>query len=384
MRSESIAQIVVEQDLAAFSKFWPCSCSITSARRYPFQCADILDVWYQTIGRIREIVPWFVALLDYDGEPLLLLPLGIEQRKGIRILRFLDGGVSDFNAPVVFVGSRDWNEAIVWNLWQELQRKLPPFDLAFFDKMPEVVEDWPNPLRFLRTATNAEGSYKMTLPADWDSVARQRLPNFADSRRRARKLSKLGGLSFSIAQTKEEAQAFLAAMMEMKSRKFIQTLGYDSFTVEPGYADYYVEATSRLFHVGSIHISALKLESKILAAHWGYVVGEVFYYLMPAFENTLEWSPYAPGRLLNEFLIEWSSKRGLKTFDFGIGDEPYKVPYADSHSKLYDAVLPVTLIGQSFVLYNNARRNALATLRGTKCEAVLKAARRQARKWWHK
>ena len=290
MRNQSIAKIVVGDDLATFSKFWPNSYSTTSARRYAFQCADILDIWCQTIGRARKLSPFFVAISDYDGALLLLLPLVVVKSKGLRILRFVDEGVSDLNAPVVFPGARNWNQSIVQSLWTELKRQLPPFDLALFDKMPELVEDWPNPLRFLRTATGQYGSYKTKLPTDWDRDAKQRLPDYADSRRRIRNLSKLGSVSFFIPQTNEEALAVLSALLELKSQKFIQTKGRDSFITEPGYRDYYVEATKQLFGVGSVHIAALKLESTILAAHFGYVVGERFYALVTGFKNEPEWT----------------------------------------------------------------------------------------------
>ena len=371
MRNQSIAKIVVGDDLATFSKFWPNSSSTTSARRYAFQCADILDIWRQTIGRARKLSPFFVAISDYDGALLLLLPLVVVKSKGLRILRFVDEGVSDLNAPVVFPGARNWNQSIVQSLWTELKRQLPPFDLALFDKMPELVEDWPNPLRFLRTATGQYGSYKTKLPTDWDRDAKRRLPDYADSRRRIRNLSKRGSVSFFIPQTNEEALAVLSALLELKSQKFIQTKGRDSFITEPGYRDYYVEATKQLFGVGPVHIAALKLESTILAAHFGYVVGKRFYALVTGFKNEPEWRHYATGRLLNEFLLEHCSKRGLKIFDWGLGDESHKARLADEHVNLHEAVLPATVLGRGGALYRDAKHRLLNA--GSGIQAVIRA-----------
>src|SRR5208337_3187760 len=144
----SIGRIIVKNELETFSNYWPHCDSVTPARRYAFQCADILNVWVRTIGRAQKIMPLFVAVLDRAGAPLLFLPLGIEQRYGAKILRFLDGHVSDFNAPIVFPSARDWDEAKVRTLWRELQRQLPGFDLALFEEVTEMVEDWPNPIRF--------------------------------------------------------------------------------------------------------------------------------------------------------------------------------------------------------------------------------------------
>jgi CelD/BcsL family acetyltransferase involved in cellulose biosynthesis len=364
MPSTPPLRIVVEPDLASFSGIWPASRTVTPARCYAYQCADILDTWCRTIGAARDIRPCFVAVLGQGGDPLLLVPLGVERRRGLRILGFLDGGVSDVNAPIVFDGARGWDASVARDLWRQLCPRLPPFDVAWLTRMPERVEDWPNPLFPLRTASDTAGTFRMTLPADWDGAARGRLPGFSESRRRVRKLATLGEVSFTVARDEGEAQRFLAAMMQMKSRQYLQRLGRDRLAVEAGAAEFYVEVTRRLFANGTAHLSALRLGPEILAAHWGYVVGEVFYHLMPAFRDEPEWRPYAPGRLLNEFLMEWSSRRGLKFFDFGVGEEPYKVPYADLHAKLHDAVLPVTLRGRLFGAYRMARRRGGAWWRG--------------------
>ena len=73
-------------------------------------------------------------------------------------------------------------------------------------------------------------------------------------------------------------------MMRMKRDKFIETKGYDVFT-DPGFGDFYREATRRLGADGPVHVSALLLDDRILAAHWGYVADDRFYYLMPAHES---------------------------------------------------------------------------------------------------
>ena len=43
---------------------------------------------------------------------------------------------------------------------------------------------------------------------------------------------------------------------------------------------------------------------------------------MPTFAT--EWKSYSPGRLLLEYLIQWSIEQRLKVFDFTVGDEEYK------------------------------------------------------------
>ena len=370
--------IIVENDLALFSEYWPNTDSVTPARRYAFQCADILDVWIRTIGRSPNITAVFVAILEPSGAPLLLLPLCIERQYGIRILKFMDSNVSDYNAPIVFPAACDWEAGRVQVLWEDLKSRLPPFDLALFEKMPTVVEDWPNPIRFLSTGKYCQSGHCMVLPSDWDSAEKTILPDHADSRRRARKLGALGEISFSVAQTEAEALEYLKTFMELKAEQFRRTLGYNRFVYDPGYAEYYVEATKAIFHRGSINSAALKLDSEILSASWGYVVSDRLYWLTTAYRNEPKWKPYAPGRLLMEFLMKWSTKRGLKTFDFGVGDEPYKNGYRHVPEQLYEARLPTTVMGQTLAVARAAKDQMVASLEGTRFKESLKDAVRAA------
>jgi CelD/BcsL family acetyltransferase involved in cellulose biosynthesis len=291
-------------------------------------------------------------------------------------LKFIDGGVSDINAPVLFPSARNLTGHNALSLWRRVQGQLPHHDLVQLQKMPELVEDWPNPLNFLFTGPHREGHYSMTLPKDWNEDAKKKLPKLSDSRRRLRKLRQLGSVSFVISKSQVEAQEILSELMRMKSAQYLRTRGRDRFLVEPGAAEYYSEATKVLLDTGTVHLSAVKLDSHTLAAHWGYIVGGRFYHLMPAFAAEEVWRPYAPGRLLNEFLMEWAATKGLTVFDFGIGDEPYKIPYSDSHEVLHDAIVPVTALGHSYSILQRATVRARSVVKGTRIEAPLRHALR--------
>ena len=80
-----------------FAEFWPRWNTLGEARCYPFQCADILELYCDTFVPARNGEPLFVAILGCDGEPLMLIPLVIQPYsdytrilKNVRILKFLD------------------------------------------------------------------------------------------------------------------------------------------------------------------------------------------------------------------------------------------------------------------------------------------------------
>jgi CelD/BcsL family acetyltransferase involved in cellulose biosynthesis len=366
-------RISVSRSLRDVEAWWPRSGAGNDASLFAFQCADVLNVWCDTIGDANRIAPAFVTVFGASGQPALLLPLGIEDRNGVRMLRFLDGGVSDYNAPVVFPEAANWGQAEAEVVWDLLRRELPPFDLAMLAKMPDTVGEVNNPLYGLATMPHAESGHAVKLAGPWESFAREHIRNPSDSRRRRRKLEKLGNVRIAVAADANQRTDFVDAMMRMKRDKFVETKGYDVFT-EPGMGEFYRQATRRLGEMGPVQVSALLLDDKILAAHWGYVADDRFYYLMPAHESG-EWRDYAPGRLLSEWLLQWALENGLKYFDFGIGDETYKFDHCDIHLELRDAVLPVNAKGHLFAAMLDMKRTAKRSLRNSPLAPALLAAR---------
>jgi CelD/BcsL family acetyltransferase involved in cellulose biosynthesis len=112
----------------------------------------------------------FIAIFLEDRKPAMLLPLGIERTNGIRILRFLDCGVSDYNAPVVYPEIADVR-LNMRNAWTQLRDCLPPFDLAAFEKMPEQVDGLPNPLSTVARASHPESCHGIALHGTWYDFA---------------------------------------------------------------------------------------------------------------------------------------------------------------------------------------------------------------------
>ena len=364
-------RVEVASSLDDLAEYWPTTAAHGGARCYPFQCADVLQVWCETIGRARGIEPVFAAVFAADGRPALLFPLGIEQSGGMRILRFLDCGVSDYNAPVVFpeaAGELHDMRAV----WEHLQSSLPPFDLAVLEKMPDTIDDAANPLAEIATASHPASGHGVTLDAPWEEFAKKRLPRWSDSRRCLRNLEKRGAVTFEIARTEREQRKFLEALFRQKRRRFRETEALDFFD-EPGVSEFYTESTRRGADCGVL-LSALKLDGRILAANWGFIAGERYYDLMTSNEGG-EFRTYAPGRLLNEWLLEWCIGNGIRISDFGIGDESYKYRYCDIHTPLRDAYVAVTLRGALYARALQVQAAAKQMLRDTRIGTALKAAR---------
>jgi len=387
--------LYVSDDIRDFRPLWPMSGDSGAARRYAFQSADFIDTWCATIGAARRTQYAFVGVFTARGQPVMLLPLGIEMRSGLRVLTWLDGGVVDYNAPVLFPASQDLAPATLAAFWSALRGLLPPVDLALLEKMPGEIDGFRNPLLALGATPYPHAGYVTTLSGlsgqgagdgnkgkgdkgDKGKGGSLRLPFAQDTRRNRRRLGEMGTLVFRRAETAAERQRFLAAMIRQKTRRYIETRGTDGF-VRPGYRAFFEQATERFAQSGLLHLSAIMLDETILATHWGYVAGSRFYYLMPSYEGG-DWPRYSPGRLLMHWLIEGAAGEGLTAFDQGIGDEAYKARYCDRVVPLSQIETAFTLKGRAFLVLRRARRRAAAGRLAAPLRALRGAGRRLRRR----
>jgi CelD/BcsL family acetyltransferase involved in cellulose biosynthesis len=335
--------IQVARDIRAFSN-WPALADCDGlAKAHAFQRRDHLEIWLETIGAGLKVTPRFVSVSAKTGEPVMLLPFGIEKKHGLRFLKFLDGGVADYNAPVLFPAADRLDDSEIDGLWRSVCRALAPFDLASLEKMPEKVEGSKNPLcRLGRERWHISGHYLTLESEDGSCVTR---PNQKESRRKLRRLSEHGGVHFRIADESKIGPVF-DAFLRQKSRRYMETLGHPGFDV-PGQIAYYLTLTKKLRGKGA-QLAYLTVGEEVVATAWNLISGRRLYYMMAGYEDG-KWRRYSPGWLLLEELVNWSCRNGIGVFDFGIGDEPYKLKWQETELPLWSARLPNSLLGWSWI-----------------------------------
>ncbi len=339
----SVGRIRAARTLAEFRDLWPRTDWSGSSASYAFQRVEALAIWCETMGAARGTEPWFVVVEDAAGQPWLGLALGIERSRGIRVLTFLDGGVGDYNAPVLFQPDRSSKPVLLGELVRHLRDVLPPFDLASFEKMPEFVIDRPNPLVGPDLEATKPWAHSLTLSGTWEQWLSS-LPRATAMRKRRRKLERTGKLRLVFPHDHETRERMFGFLVEHKRRRYILTRGWDGFK-RPGYLAYYRAMVERLGPASQL--CALMLDETMIAAHWGMVLEGRFYSLMPAFDDA--WAKQSPGRLINEDLIAWSFRNGLSDFDFTVGDEAYKLEYCDREMRLYRSEMAITLRGRMYL-----------------------------------
>jgi CelD/BcsL family acetyltransferase involved in cellulose biosynthesis len=297
-----------------------------------------------------------------------------------RCLVWLGGVVTDYHAPLL-AQPYDPGAVDIRALLRVLPSALPPFDVFWLEKQPETIGAAQNPFIVEGCEPQRKDAHAALLGNDVAAYIEHHTSPRGRSRlrRSEKKLRAMGRLSFVIAAEGPQREHVTQTMIRQKSRRYIETGGPDLFA-DGKYREFYA-ALSRAAPMDSlaVHVSALFLDDRIIATHWGLCDGARFYYIMPTFERG-DVERYSPGTLLLLELITWCHRRGIRIFDFTIGDDAYKEAWCDRVLRLYRYVHPVTACGAAVAAGDRVERfvrghKSLRALVGTLRRTVRRAAR---------
>jgi CelD/BcsL family acetyltransferase involved in cellulose biosynthesis len=333
---------------------WPSISDDRDLRMYIFQSREFLDIWLDTIGKASRIEPCFVVVRDADGRPALYLPLIVETKFNVRLLRFMDCGVADYNAPIV-AADRTLSRQEFHDVWADVLALLPSFDVIDLKKIATDVAGTVNPLTYLDCTPFGESGHAIALTRLRDqtdtrrAVARQR----RKLQTHAKGLSQIGEPRFIVNPDASEAAPLIERLLELKRRKYQRTSAPD-FLTAPGVERFYREMMSP-GRLGTIsHLSALKIGDTVASAHLGFIGRGRFYYIFPAYDT--QFGRYRVGHLLLQHLIDQSVTQDFDTFDLGIGDDSYKNKWATHHLALHSHQRAVTAAGRIYLQMRRVRR----------------------------
>ena len=326
---------------------WPSIADVRDLRMYVFQSREFLDVWLDTIGKASHIEPYFIVVRDGDGRPVLFLPLTIETKFNVRLLRFMDCGVADYNAPIV-AADRTLSRQEFHDVWAEALAQLPSFDVIDLKKIASDVAGAVNPLTYLDCTPFGESGHAIVL---------NRLREQTDTRRtvvrlrrklqgHAKALNRIGEPSFIVNPPAAEAARVAERLLELKRRKYQRTSTPD-FLATPGVERFYREMMSPA-RLGKIsHLSALTIGDTVASAHLGFIGRGRFYYIFPAYDTAF--GRHRVGHLLLQHLIDQTVTQDFDTFDLGVGDDSYKNKWATHHLALHSHERAITAAGRVYL-----------------------------------
>ncbi|HNV37186.1 MAG: hypothetical protein BWX81_02068 [Spirochaetes bacterium ADurb.Bin110] len=355
-------QVSIYRDIETPAAIWDSLAK--GPRIYAFQTRAWLSIWQNTIGNAHGVVPCIIAFKK--GQNTALFPLG---KKKVRfgalsctMLIWLGYGVSDYSAPI-FSNEAHFDMAELFAQLKNIAKK-EHCCAIYLDRIPRFWADR-TPLVFAQALLAITFGHRLHYSAhamrlSQNPLIRLSTKERAHLRRAERRLSEAGTLSFIIAGDKPLRERLTRTMISFKRARFRQIKVHDNFT-DPAYRDFYIQASQN--DNIPVHISALMLDEKPLAVHWGLSCQPRLYYLMPAFDID-NYPSLSTGNLLLFKLLDYCAKNDYQLVDFANGDEPYKEKWCDVELPLYEVYIPASLAGWFTALYGSAsesiKRSALA------------------------
>ncbi|MBS7697322.1 MULTISPECIES: GNAT family N-acetyltransferase [unclassified Chelatococcus] len=313
---------------------------------HAFQAREFLELWIDTIGVARGSQGLLVTISDDDG-PVCRFAFAREIRWGTRILRFMDGGVADYGAPVIRRGYR-FEADTFRGLWRAAVGALPRVDALDLRKIAPTVLGTPNPLMHLEIqASDDRGSYIAPGP-DLDAYIRDpaRLGQARQAESKLMKLQRQNRVAMDFNPPGAALPAILDFTLRHKSAQYISTIGLDVLDL-PGQRAFFTQLAERPEAKALRTVAAASIDGQLAATHLGYRRGNHLYYILPSLDRARFGKTSIGSVLLLEVLRHLAGSDGA-VIDLGCGTERWKDAWMTGSFPLFTLLTPRTALGLAY------------------------------------
>ena len=320
---------------------------------YIFQRYSWNNYWFKTFNTLYD---FYIFVIQTNEVPIGIFPFCINRNGLIKTLSFIGGDQSDYLTPII-IDSYDLSK----NVWYEILKKLNgKYDIILLEKIPESIKAKNNSFVNLIHATFSAQSFGIKLPESYlkfDFSLKRSFRN--DNKRNLKRLNELGSIEFRkiiVTPNKhEEFDKYIGITIEQKSRRIKNYLGKDLLENKQT-QDFYKKSYLLNDSHFNLDYTILTLNNKtVLATHWGFYDNDWYYFIFPTMEGK-EWYKYSCGKLVIDFLIDFSISENHLYFDFTVGDENYKKDWCNNQMNLYSFSKAKSLKGFLYLYFKNSLR----------------------------
>lgn len=332
--------------------------SHATAFQAPLWLAGIHEVVMPSIGA----EPVTIAGRSRDGRLVLLVPLMRRWHRGLRRVEFAGSELCDYQRPVyrpsetTFLQKDD-------TLAQRIASYIVPCDLISLDKL-----DGNDPvLRALfpgaRQAAMRVGTYPSVLGPEWGRWRSSNIdPDFRRYLdRKRRRLGRSGKLQFCHVDEENELSRVFETSRRFRASRF-EELGASDITAHDGVFRFYQKTAIEGANKGVACTFCLYVDKHPIAIIFGLRDHRTFWLVWAAFD-TAQYRRHSVGLLATEDAIQRCIGMGLSTFDFTIGDHPYKIQFGGIKKPLFEWHIPRSVRGHIGVMGIEVVREAKRILR---------------------
>lgn len=327
-----------------------------------FQTLDWLTVLYEDLAPSRHAMPRVVVVTERNSlDVALILPLLIEKERKLTVARFADLGVSDYGGPILGPALLKKRRSIR-RAWRSVLRAMPDVDLIRLERMPAKIGGRRNPLLTRLGVTPARHSGNvLVIPDMVETFLHARGKKYRKEVERCYRLwGREGAPRFYRAATLEEIARVCSVLEEQQAARH-RALGSGYVLDEPGYRAFYERLAIDGSDAGLASLFALEANGKIIATLFGILHDGTFTLLRIATAREA-WGHLSPGRLIIVEAMKYFVAQGIRRFDFGLGDDPFKRGFGVEEVPLHDLVVARDLAVVPRAIYHwlrgRSRKNA--------------------------
>ena len=269
--------------------------------------------WWSCFGRGDLLL----ILVERDGQPVALAPLFHEAG----MLFLVGSGGSDYLDFIGDISDPQVLDAILNTAWS-----LVPGSLGF--RFYHVPDRSGTGALLQRAAERLglqcfdEGDLAApTLHSSGGADAFGEAANKKSLVRHERRLRAMGELNIRHERTAAAITAQLPEFFDQHIRRWAVT-EYPSLFHDERQRAFYIALANEAAAAGWLRFTRVELDGRPIAFHFGFCRGGSYLWYKPTFE--IELARFSPGEVLLRQLLLAAQAEGARTFDFGLGDEPFK------------------------------------------------------------
>ena len=263
----------------------------------------------------------FIFIVYKDNKPLSIFPFYLQKKFNFKILKWIGFDISDYLGPI-FDRVVELNEKEISIIWNKILYDLKlECDLIYLDKQIDNKNIINNPLISYFNFKTYKQNFRIEL-SKWELIKKNKNKSFQQFRRKKKNLSLLGKFKILInIHDIDLKKKLISQMIEWKKiskKKYVFASSFNK--------NFYWNIVDNQ----NIHVSAITLNGKFIAAILGLKYLNNYFFLVPSFKDETKYFKFSPGRILLIELINELCNQQINYFDFCDGDQNYKTQLANN------------------------------------------------------
>jgi CelD/BcsL family acetyltransferase involved in cellulose biosynthesis len=321
---------------------------LTGLQRAPivFQTTALLEIWAQHFAAGRDAQLATVVVRDTDGHAVLIWPAFVERKALIRVARVAGAPFVQYD-DVLLDPACEAVEAVK-TATAALQAAARP-DVICLERVradsalrAAIVE---TPLVSSEAAPFSDLSEGVA-----KHISRLKSRVVRQQRKRVRRFAQEGEVAFAVAETWDQAGAWLAEAMHLKRDWLRKTGRLSRAFVKTATMDHLADCARLLARPGMeprMVVSRLTLDGRTAAIEVGFAHRGVYHLYLGAF--AAEAARFGPGNILTENILGWCEANGIVRYDMLAPRSRNKSEWQSGEVAVLDFALPTTLRGRAYV-----------------------------------